>query len=34
MNLLFPYSAKICKISHKIKNINGLSVYFNPIEKL
>ena len=29
----FPYSIKFAKLVIKIKNINGLSVYFNPIEK-
>ena len=29
----FPYSIKFAKLVIKIKNISGLSVYFNPIEK-
>ena len=29
----FPYSINFAKLVIKIKNINGLSVYFNPIEK-
>ena len=29
----FPYSINFAKLAIKIKNINGLSIYFNPIEK-
>ena len=29
----FPYSLKFAKLVNKIKNINGLSIYFNPKEK-